>query len=82
MKLQVLHLPTWSVFVPALFPTAVSLLLSSVLTYSGARGEVSKPWSRCPEVEAGIQCIPFLRLGERRQLLGCDLPPPPRVKQV
>ena len=55
MKPQVLHLPSWSVFAPALFPIAASQLLSFVLAYSGVRGQVQNqsPGPGLPEVEAG-----------------------------
>lgn len=49
------HLPCWSVFVPALFPIAVSQLLSFMVVYSGVRGQVQNqsPGLGVPEVEAG-----------------------------
>lgn len=55
MKPEVPHLPLWSVFIPALFPTAASQLLSFMLGYSGARGQVQgqSPGPGVPEAEAG-----------------------------
>lgn len=55
MKPEVLHLPLWSVVIPALFPMAASQLLSFMLAYSGARGQVQgqSPGPGVPEAEAG-----------------------------
>lgn len=54
MKPQALHLPYWSVYVPALFLIAASQLLPFVWAYSGVRGQVQSqsPGPGIPEVEA------------------------------
>lgn len=75
MRHQALHLPCWSVFVPALFPTAVSQLLSFMLACQRVREQLQSqsPDPGTPEVDlvrglrlkAGAEGVPFLGSGER-----------------
>lgn len=91
MKHQALHLPCWSVFVPALFPIAVSQLLSFMLACSRVREQLQNqsPGLGIPEVVLvrGLRLWLVLRVflfwgGVRGVDSRIVVLPRPHVKQV